>query len=189
MNDNKVDARGFNLKAISMINDLTSVVNSATAAITVDMCLVIARKSPEAAEEIKRQLSNCSEMLNVIDSQLGEGSSAKLQKDIDKLTKQSIGQKMLAKLFQQKEKSLTDSVKEVTETFEKLISGEATAMDKVKAGIEHRSLVTSAGKAYLHDEKTRRGVKTILGAKKALDNNEEAQNWLRAGKEFIKPKS
>lgn len=189
MNDNKVDSRGLNLKAISMINDLTSTVNSATAAITVDMCLVIARKSPEAAEEIKRQLNNCSSMLDNIDAQLGYGASVKLQKDIDKLTKQSIGQKLLAKLFQQKEKSLTDSIKEVTSTFEKLMSGEATTLDKVKAGIEHRSLVTTAGKAYIHDEKTRRGVKTILGAKKALDNNPEAKSWLNMGKEFVKPKS
>ena len=189
MNDNKVDARGLNMKAVSMINDLTSTLNSATAAITVDMCLVIARKSPEAAEEIKRQLNNCSSMLDNIDAQLGDGASAKLQKDIDKLTKQSIGQKLLAKLFQQKEKSLTDSIKEVTSTFEKLMSGEATTLDKVKAGIEHRSLVTTAGKAYIHDEKTRRGVKTILGAKKALDNNSEAKSWLNMGKEFVKPKS
>ena len=189
MNDNRVDSRGFNMKAVSMINDLTSTLNSATAAITVDMCLVIARKSPEAAEEIKRQLKNCSSALDNIDAQLGDGASAKLQKDIDKLTKQSIGQKLLAKLFQQKEKSLTDSIKEVSATFEKLMSGEATTMDKVKAGIEHRSLVTTAGKAYLHDEKTRRGVKTILGAKKALDNNPEVKSWLNTGKEFLKPKS
>ena len=187
MNDNVTDADGLNLKSRDMMSNLSAMINSSAAAITVDMVLVLGRKSPEMAEKLESQLAQSERMLKLIDEQLGDGSSAKLQKKLHKLTKQSLGQKILSKLYQEKEKSLTDCVKEVTDVFEKIMKGDATKLDMVKAGIEHRSLATTAAKAYIHDPKTRAGVKTVLDMKKKFDSDENIQSAVKIGKEFFNP--
>ena len=187
MNDNVTDANGMNLKTKDMFNDLAAITNSATASITIDMVLSVARKSPQAAEDINRALSHCKETLDNIDEQLGEGTSAKLQKKLHKLSKQTMGQKLLSKLYHQKEKTLFECMKEVSTNLEKAMSGEATFKDKAKVAIEHRELAKSAGKAYIHDERTRKGVNKIIKTKKEIDNNDTLQSVMKFGKEIISP--
>ena len=187
MADDKVDANGLNLKANEMIKNLSSLANSATAAVTVDVCMVLARKSPEMAQMVQKALNNCSVVLDNIEDQLGSREATKLQKNVAKLTKESTGQRWLAHLYTKKEKSITDCINEVTDTLTKLMSGEANTTDKIKAAVEHRDLIRTGTKAYIKDERTRKGVKTVLDGKKKLDSNETAQSVISTVKEFIKP--
>lgn len=171
MNDDTVDSRGLNMKANELLKDLASVTNSATAAISVDLCMVLARKSPEMAKTVQVALEKCTSVIENIDAQLGEGQSEKLKKNIEKLTKESVGQRILAQLFHKKEKSLLECVTEVTSTFEKLMSGEASTVDKVKAAVEHRNLVSSGTKAYVKNKRTREGVKSIKNIVSGVKNS------------------
>lgn len=172
MNDDTVDSRGLNMKANELLKDLSSVTNSATAAISVDLCMVLARKSPEMAKTVQVALENCNSVLENIDAQLGEGQSEKLKKNIEKLTKESVGQRILAQLFQKKEKSIMECITEVTTSFEKLMSGEATVVDKAKAAVEHRNLASSGARAYVKNKRTREGVKSIKNIVSNVKNSD-----------------
>lgn len=187
MNDNKVDAKGLNLKANELLSNLSSVANSATAALTVDLCMVLARKSPEMAKVVETGLNNCSAAIENIERELGSSEAMKLQKNVHKLTKESTGQRILAQLFQRKEKTIIECVEEVGSELSKLMSGDATFTDKAKAAVEHRSLIRTGAKSYVKNEGTRKGVKAILDTKKQLEHDENVQSIVKNVKEFIKP--
>ena len=65
-----------------------------------------------------------------------------------------------------------ECITEVTTSFEKLMSGEATAVDKVKATVEHRNLVSSGAKAYVKNKRTREGVKSIKNIVSGVKNSD-----------------
>lgn len=188
MNDDTIDAKGLNMKAHDLFNNLASLANSATAAITVDMCLVLARKSPEMAKLVEKGLNSCSSTLKNIEDELGEAEAKKLQSKLNKLTKESTGQKILALFYQKKEKSLTECINEVTDTFEKLMSGDANVLDKAKAAVEHRDLVRTGTKAYVKNPEVRKGVKQISGVIKDLKEDESIQSITNTAKNFFNPK-
>ena len=187
MNDKTVDAKGLNLKANELIENLTSVANSATAAVTVDMCMVFARQSPESAKQIEAILTKCNGVMSNIETQLGNKEAVKLQKNIHALTKESAGQRILAGLYHKKEKDMLEVLTEVSETFNKLMSGEATLGDKAKAAVQHRDLVRTAGKSYVKNKRTREGIKNIKDIGDYVKNDESISSIASTAKEFIKP--
>ena len=187
MNDDMVDANGLNMKARDMINNLTDLTNSATAAVTVDICMVRARKSPEMAQMVQTALNNCDSALDNIEKQLGSREVTKLQKNVAKLTKESAAHRWLAHLYNKKEKSIMDYVSEVTNEFTKLMNGEATKLEKLKAGVGHRDLVRTGVKAATRNKETRKGIKDVMDMKKKFDENENVQSVIKTVKDFVKP--
>jgi len=188
MNDDTVDARGLNMKANEMFTNLASLANSATAAVTVDLCLSLARKSPEMAQMVQAGLSKCSSVIANIEDELGEAEAKKLQDKLTKLTKESTAQKILSVFYHKKEKDIITCITEVTGTFEKLMSGEAGVIDKVSAAVEHRDFVRAGAKAYVRNSATRKGVKQVANTVKGIKSDSTVQSAMSSAKEFFKPK-
>lgn len=187
MKDENIDSRTLNQKANDMIKDLLSIKDSASAALTVDLCMVFARKSPKMALLVQTAIENSSDAIENIEKQLGQKEVIKLQKNLEKLTKESVGHKILTTLFRQKEKTLAECVSEVSSVFDRLLNG--NALDKAKVAVEHRDLIRTAGKSYIKDKDTRQGVNGIV---KTVQSTLKSNAGSGVGKligEYINPKT
>lgn len=184
MDDEKVDAKGLNLKAYELLNNVSSVTNSATAVLTIDSCMFLARQSTDMAKAVQTGLSECDAAIKNIENQLGTAEVQKLQKNIQKLTKQSVAQKIRAKILGEKQKSISECLNELYTEFGKISSGEGmTFFQKVNTAVKHRDGVIAGAKAYAKNEDTRKGIKQLKSANNKLSNSSIGNSV----KEFFKP--
>ena len=167
MNDRSIGPDQMVLKANKLMSDLSTVINPGTAALTVDTCLIFARKSPKMAEQVQKTLSSMGPLLDHIDEELGEGEAAKLQGKLNKLSRESIFQKIMARFYIKKEKDISDCMREMLDTFKNL----DTTSGKVKAAIEHRDLIRTYGKGYITDKNQREATNNMIKKGKEIANS------------------
>lgn len=185
MNDDKVDADGLTLKTHELFNNFNDLLNSGSAVITVETAMTLAKKSPEMARLMQETLLKNQDVVKNIESQLGQKEVTRLQNKVNKLAKEAQGCKLLTALYAKKEKSISECMTELMDSFKDL----DTVKGKVKFAIQHADVARTASKAYIKNEDTRKAVKTAVGMKKDFDKSLSDKNSiLGTVSEFINPK-
>jgi hypothetical protein len=187
MNDDSVDANGYNAKSLDLFNNLAALTNTATASISVDMAMVLARKSPEMAKKVELSLQHSQAALQNIQNTLGEKEVMKLQNKVHKLTKETMAQKIMAKFYVRKEESISDCLHEMYDSFGKLM-GTGTKTEQIKAGIEHRDLIRNGAKKWVTNKDVRKGINQAWTLKNKIGEELNTPGTLaNTAKEFINP--
>lgn len=170
-NSDAVDSNGLTLKATDMFNNLNSVIKASVGAITVDAAMYFAKSSPKIATGVQIALENNQALLKNIEDEIGTKDTAKVMKRIDKLTKESTFRRIMAKLGQHKERTLS-------ETVDSYVNSLLAIKDSPgKAAVQHREALKHMAKAYKKDETVRKGVTQIkqgVKSAKTLTNNAKA---------------
>lgn len=171
MDDDTVDANGLSLKAKDMIENLNLIINKSASAVSVDAALIMARQSPEAAKAVQQALQADQKMLNSIASNLGDKEAIRTQKEINKLTKMTLGRKILVQLGLKQEHDITQAMENTVNSFTSLAKtgvdvalhgvNKSNVKDVANAAVEHRTLARTGIKQYATDKNLRRGVKQI----------------------------
>lgn len=154
-NDDTVDANGLTLKATDMFNNLNSVIKAASGAITVDAAMYFAKSSPKIAQGVQVFLENNQALLKNIEDEIGEKNTAKMMNKVNKLTKESTFRKIMAKLGQHKERTLSETVDGYVNSLL------ALKQNPAKGVIHHKDAVKHMATAYAKDPTVRKGVKDI----------------------------
>lgn len=172
MKSDQVDANGMTLKTKDMIKNLSALATSSTAVLTVDMALALARKSTDNAKFIQSALNNNQSALKLIEDELGKAEAQRLQNKVNKLTKESVGRKLLTELGLRKEKDLSTSMDEIVNSLSKL----KTTSGKITGSIQHRDLIRNAAKVGLTNKEARTGAKQAIGLGKRVKMEYNAAN-------------
>lgn len=168
-NDDAVDANGLTLKATDLFNNLNSVAKASVGAITVDAAMYFAKSSPKIAQTVQMFLENNQALLKNIEDEIGEKDTQKMMNKVNKLTKESTFRRIMAKLGQHKERTLSETVDSYVNSL-LAIKGQSAA----KTAMQHKDAVKHMAKAYAKDATVRKGVKQIrqgVNSAKIVANN------------------
>lgn len=170
-NDSTVDSEGLTLKANDMFNNLNGVIKASVGAITVDAAMYFAKSSPKIATGVQIFLENNQALLKNIEEEIGEKNTAKVMNKINKLTKESTFRKIMAKLGQHKERTLSETVDGYVNSLL------AIKANPIKAAVQHSTAVKHMAQAYVKDPTVRKGAQQIkqgVNSAKELTNNAKA---------------
>ena len=141
-----------------LFNDVMTVVNSATVVVTADMAKSLATASREDAKTIQTILMADKKFLENMDATLGEGSSDKLIKKINKMSNHTLYRKFMVMLNGNKKSTLEKYMKEITNSLGNL----DTPDGKIKFVTNNPGLVADAAKTVKNKE-FRDAIKRIKG--------------------------
>lgn len=177
--DENIDANGLTLKTKDMINNLGKTASTATAALTVDTAINMAKQSPEAARLIQNTMMQNQDILNTISRELGNKEVAKMQKKVNQMTKETVGRKLLVQLGLQKEKTLTECMNNVVDSFSSLGNvgmavAKSNTKDTIKHGAkalsQHGTFARNMGTAYMKDARIKRGINQAINFRNDVNN-------------------
>lgn len=189
MGDDKVDANGLTLRANKMFDDLKNLIAKSSAIITVDMAMILARKSPQMADIVMKAFNTNKQLLKNVEEELGEKEASKLESRVKSLTKESTGRKLLATLMHKKQKSISDCLEEIREELGSTFKDLDSPMGVVKQAWIHRDGVRVTAKTAVKDKSVRKGVKNLGRVYKGFKNKSSDIEGFNLASEFFRPET
>lgn len=169
-NDPTIDYNYLNTKGNELLRNVSDISSKAISALTIDACLKIAENSTNSAKTIQDALYANSDILNKIETDLGNKETRKFQKKLNKLTKESVYRKLKVALLGKQEKDLFDCIKDYTKSFSDIAKNPTSKVAAAKTAADHKHFVKVMANNYISDKETRKAVNNITDTVKTVNN-------------------
>ena len=178
-------------QASSIFKGLNTTVNTASATFTMNFVLTLARKSPKAAQELQQKMQFMQSGVDLIESELGKKEVQRMERKLQKYSKESLGYKLKVQLLGQKEKDLSECYTEWMQTLTTAVKSKTPdgvngtkpdAKAIAKAAVENREMVRGLAKSYRKNKDFRDTVNNGIGMAGNVTGNEN----LKKASTFLK---